>query len=444
MKYFNTKYYCVLICFVSFMAFVFISDISIAYDVRLDNCAAANIDNAVVLIKNNGGGTLYLPTCEVTYSPAKNFHVPGGVSIIGNGRTNTILRQAVFTFNKDAYGEVGTKISRLAHLAVKNNFTTAVGYNVIRQLQGMRVDHVDFEGRFSTFLNITMPSNNENAYVVIDNCNFSLYTSYGIYTVGNNTYYENNGSNACRNLLGTATGSGGVIFFEDNNFYGYADHLIDGRQGAHYVFRHNTVQYNQIYQKIPGPIEGHGPGIGYSTELGTNCMEVYGNLITMIEGYSASSAILFRSGCGVVYNNTIEYKQTGIALALESSPYPYYSNPPPSGCAGVYPCVIGQQPHDIWIWGNTFNNICKTWNPDRTCATPGNNVLVVWDSGYWIQQNRDYFLRAPTLVNDGFTWTAFTYPHPLVSGGSNPVSNPLPPPSDPPPNAPKNLHIIKP
>ncbi len=33
-----------------------------------------------------------------------------------------------------------------------------------------------------------------------------------------------------------------------------------------------------------------------------------------------------------------------------------------------------------------------------------------------VREDITYFLREPTQVDDGFTYTKFTYPHPLVTG----------------------------
>ena len=54
--------------------------------------------------------------------------------------------------------------------------------------------------------------------------------------------------------------------------------------------------------------------------------------------------------------------------------------------------------NDLWIWGNTFENV----------ATPFHNA-----DGYYVE-NVNYFLRAPNQAQDGFTYTPYIYPHPLV------------------------------
>ena len=95
---------------------------------------------------------------------------------------------------------------------------------LFRRVAGARLDNVYFEGRFSTFCNVI-----DVGYLIVDNCEFNLYTSYGFYVFGDNTYQENIGLSDAIDLFGTT--SQGTVFVEDCIFSGYYDHLMDGRSG---------------------------------------------------------------------------------------------------------------------------------------------------------------------------------------------------------------------
>lgn len=366
-----------------------------SYEVTAASCSANDIDTAIAQVTAADGGTVFLPACDVDLG-GKNFHVGGGIQVIGNGQDSTVLRGAVFTFSTQHYGSVGDGLGRLSGMSIVFPFDQTNGmYFEFRKLAGMRVDHLSFEGKFSTMANVSLPESDDDAWLLFDHCAFDLITSYGIYTFGNNDYRENIASNDCINLFGTGIGAGGAVFIEDCVFNGYYDHLMDGRTASHYVFRHNTVIYDRSSGGTGGgPIEGHGPTTPGTPDYneGTNCMEI--SDVTITQTISPSGAgILFRSGCGVVYNTTVINQVWGIALAVEGSPYNWIDHPYPAD----------NQPHGLWFWDNTFTDIEQT------------DIGIVWSSDSHIVEDRDYFLRAPTQQADGFTYASYPYPHPAVA-----------------------------
>ncbi len=350
------------------------------------SCSVDDVNAAIDEAAAQEGGIVCLPSCDVSLDDT-GFQVPGGIQIIGAGREATLLRDAFFAFNADHYGEVGDGLSRLSSMSIINDFDEKNSYFTFRSLQGIRVDHMYFEGRFSTFANITLPPG-ERAWAVFDHCEFDLVTSYGLYAFGDDNYRENVDSTDCVGLFGTDLGAGGTVFVEDCVFRGFYDHLMDARRATHYVFRHNTV----IFDDGSGPIEGHGPtDPNNDLASGTNCMEIYGVEITQ-NGSQAGAGILFRSGCGVVFNTTVTGKRSGVALAVEGSPYDWIDHP--------YPAY--QQPHGIWMWNNTFD------------VSPEDEIAIVWASDDHIVEERDYFLREPSAAEDGFEYTLYPYPHPAT------------------------------
>ena len=96
-----------------------------------------------------------------------------------------------------------------------------------------------------------------------------------------------------------ALGSGKFIFAEDNVFnYAYQnDGILEGYGGARFVFRHNAVH---------GGTQGsHGADSG--NYRGTHSYEIYDNTFDLVGCPTCSNqrAITFRSGTGVVYDNTV-------------------------------------------------------------------------------------------------------------------------------------------
>jgi len=368
---------------------------ALTLDVSAPSCSAVDVDAAIAQVTAAGGGSVLLPPCDIDLAQ-KNFHVGGGIAIIGSGQGVTVLRNAMFTFSPQHYGSVGDGKGRLSGLTIRFPFDQPNGmYLELRRLPGMRVDHVSVEGRFSTMTNVALPDGDDDAYVLFDYCHFDLFTSYGIYTFGNNEYRENIGSSDCVGLFGTGQGAGGTVFVEDCEFEGFYHHLMDGRLASHYVFRHNTITYNRADESGNGggPVEGHGPTDPAITPLnqGTNCMEIYDVSINQTIKPSGAG-ILFRSGCGVVYNTTVTNQVWGIALAVEDSPYNWNTHP--------YPAE--NQPHGLWFWDNTFVDISTT------------DIGIVWASDAHILEDRDYFLRAPSVAEDGFSYTPYPYPHPVT------------------------------
>jgi hypothetical protein len=90
-----------------------------------------------------------------------------------------------------------------------------------------------------------------------------------------------------------------------------------------------------------------------------------------------------RGGFGLIFNNTIKYIETGsgIKLSNDQSDPTYRLN-------------------GFWIWNNTYEDVTTQLTVD-----PGD---------FTIEENKEYFLRAPSLDLDGFQYTPYPYPHPLT------------------------------
>jgi hypothetical protein len=114
------------------------------------------------------------------------------------------------------------------------------------------------------------------------------------------------------------------------------------------------------------------------TQTSARAAEIYENQFLDSED-GQGDAIWWRGGGGVAFNNTVSGYKT-FAYLVENAEYQNETF----------------QPHDIWIWNNNIPSDCTL-------------VEVYGD----IQQNRDYFLYAPSW------YTPYPYPHPLTLGGEN-------------------------
>jgi len=336
-----------------------------ALELTAKSGSATDIQAAIDKVKAAGGGIVHIPEGEFDTNGVIKF--AAGISIIGAGKEKTILRKAVFSIVGQHYGYVGDGSSRVSGLSFLNGFEEQSSNFTFRGCSIFRMDHCYIEGKFSTMITVS-----ENRFgALFDHCEFDVYTSYGIYIFGKNVWEED-----IEKLLGSREDT---TFIEDCTFRGFYDHPVDARQGVHYVLRHCAFDM----EPNSGPIEGHGP-INDGTH-GTRCMEIYNNTIE-VNGYSTSAGILYRSGGGVVFGNTIRNKQWGIAMAIENSPYNW---------PHIYP--VYEQVHDLWIWNNVYQ-------------VSEASITTVWNSEDMIQENRDYFLYAKP------GYAPYTYPHPWVSG----------------------------
>lgn len=350
-----------------------------------EDMTEAGIESLTNQITASGeGGTLYLPAGE--YNINGTVNMDPGVNYVGQGVGVTIVNDWLIYW-RDSNGTSGDGNSLVTDISFINGEPIAGesvrGANTVRDAAGgIAFGRCYFQGRFSTWMNATRV-----AYTLFYDSDFNLYTSYGIYTFSDETYVDSF-TDDIFNYYGTINKNTTVV--EDCYFEGFYDHLMDGRAGAHWIMRHTDIDY----LTGSGPLEGHGPGSPDTpaTTRGTNIIEVSYVTITQA-GSSGSAAVFFRSGSGMVHDVVADNKEYGVAFGMEQSPYNWPRT------AGDYPQV--DQPHRIWCWNNTFTNINQ------------GDYQVIYNSDDLIQEDRDYFLRAPTLALDGFTYTEYEYPSPL-------------------------------
>ncbi len=261
----------------------------------------------------------------------------------------------------------GTRISGIGFVGVKN--TRDKGNDAGVQLSNcanFRVDNCFFEGLGYAGVNVRGASRG-----VVEGCVFvDIYKrginnlGYGVVVYGTNDWVSDPG-------LGTDR----ATFVEDCTFIG-CRHAIASNGGAHYVFRHNKVWQNVVSTAV----DAHG--LAYGSKRGTQCVEIYRNMIG--DPVRDWCGIGIRGGGGVIFENEIRGYDRPIQLVIEWGT--------PGGLKNKYP--VRDQVQNLWIWDNR--------------ADDGPTAPIVFDESYqMIREGRDYFTdRKPGYVS-------YPYPHPL-------------------------------
>ena len=182
-----------------------------------------------------------------------------------------------------------------------------------------------------------------------------------------------------------------AVYAEDNTFVN-CRHAIASNHGSYYVFRYNEIQGGHI--STSGRIDAHGWKVSASYD-GSRFVEVYENHVLAPGGaYSDSAAIWIRGGDGVVYNNYCDYDYC-LALSLEEEQ------------ANVK--YQDRQLHRVYAWNNTGYH-----NAEMVVS----NGIVASDVAITIDDNvgdDDAYNEAPGDARYPNTYSAYTYPHPLVT-----------------------------
>jgi hypothetical protein len=399
-----------------------------ALDVTAKSCSQADVQAAAKQVSAAGGGTVYIPKGDCTW-PSGSYGVStsGSVSFMGAGVGSTIIRKlGNYIFYITSVGNW----SRISGISFENSSTTTSGQAIyLGDAKNFRIDHNEFkESRWhgviemkravrglidhNTFrrstdgtsdYGIAWQSNYLNKPVV---CTYSDAACQAKWDAWWDDPKSNNGEIWDENFQ---YGSDKAIFVEDNTFY-WKGSTIEGNWGSAQamVFRYNYVEN----------LDGNNGGI----KPGARWCEIYNNTFKNTRGDIGDAALYIRSS-SLVYNNTfINYTKGGQFAA-------WY-------CGTDYCYTPQVLMKDTFIYNNTYEN----------CKYPFDNGTY-WDkwtegSPERISENKNYFFRTPQPGDRIYPYTPFTYPHPLASSSSKPVSYTSPP--DPPPNAPKNLRIINP
>jgi hypothetical protein len=383
--------------------------------ITLETLTPTSLQAAVDQASASGGGEVVIPSGTMYFND-ETITIPGGVNVTGAGVANTFLVQTksspfktMFEVNANNGKSVRISgiefhglVSSLAGDIVGGGKGISVSYGI-----DFRIDHCKFTDFPSGAITVGSPYVNNIArgvidHNIIDNPYKDVYPTaiwgYGIVVSG---HYATWNSDITKYLGKYIVPSNALVYIEDNNF-SRCRHAIASNQAAWYVARYNTI--SEARQKNYGQIDVHGSS--GATTAGGRGAEMYNNVITAPAGWEAYTAgLLYRGGGGVAYSNTFNFPnslQHAIYLGRDST-------------------IAEYQVHDLYLWNNNVNG---------PAGLLQNNVGYI--------ENVDYFLHEPNQASDGFSYTPYTYPHPLVSGNPyippEPTSSPSPTPYGQTPN----------
>jgi hypothetical protein len=380
------------------------------FSITAKSGSPVDIQTAVNAVAAAGGGTVYVPAGTFTFNPPMNgsgvvipFNVP--ISIIGAGIGVTVLQETVNSGSSDMfdrswsgqqYSGSSVRISGISFVGfvMDESVTSNIGIG-IQCTQDFRIDHCSFQN-FAGMAIYTDDNTGSYSLIdrgVIDHCTFdnpykavlqphnasgSYYSvwGYGIVLVGDYSTW-----NPLSYYLGQYNNL--IIYIENCNF-SRCRHAIASNGNGYYVSRYNYFQECAPY----GQNDVHGNA---GNGVGGRGLESYSNVFNFTdESYSdgQDAAVEPRGGGGVTWNNTV------ILTAGYGTDTVQFSNDGESA------------PYDVeqfYIWNNTAQ-----WT--NGTAVDFNSKIFPWD----YVQNVNYFLRAPNQTLDGFTYTPYTYPHPLT------------------------------
>ncbi len=280
-------------------------------------------------------------------------------------------------------------------------------------------------------------------------------------------------------------GTENAVFVEDNFFENFKQ-PVSQYDGGHTVFRYNTV-----YGSTGDALDTHGP-YGWRACLNSGrTEEVYENKFfdqrSNLEevNFTMKNPVSARGGAGIVFDNYFD-SPIGVALVMENSyrryrhteatlkalesqipseiltklqplteitdyvfksdleaqikelmgetAYKTYGTillkPQHADTTGCEECTgtddkKHQQPSGWWVWGNTGSDKLTPERLVEPTCWGGCGEAVAQSC---IKEGEDYFERAPTIADDGFTYTPYPHPHPLTESFPEPnPPTPMPP-----------------
>ncbi len=394
--------------------------------VTASSLSVVDIQAAINSLETLGGGTVILPSGQVDHQNTV-INMPAGIHLFGQGKDLTQIQNSEIRVTGDNDRTISTRISNL--------FLGGFSHIQMVRVENFRIDHIHIE---------TLHTNNDyqGAIRLVDSHSGVIDTSaihsnmYGINIINQSDRYETDWVSDTSILLGSPN----AVFIEDNEFEHYR-HGTVGHANAHYVVRHNYFQGGNDGLPPSHAIDGHGVGFTDSN-TGTRLIEAYNNTISAEynnEPYDWK-AIAIRAGSAVIFDNYLIGWDNGIALTLDM-----YDSDADHNNTELFP-------HDIWVWDNSVDNpeqldemvfVTSQMNDSPDGGHTGGTIPRYSED--YIRLGQEYHLRAPDLLQDGFAYTPYMYPHPYRTEYSTPdsvvlvspvgpiVSTPPSDPSDPPP-----------
>ena len=372
-------------------------------DIYAESVSHTHVDAA--LGAASSGDTVHVPDGESDWN-GSSVTIPENVDVIGNGIDSSKLTDPQFTIGKNARLSAFT----IYPLTQQDPVITASSTDH----NDFRIDHIKFYNSTTNAMRaiqICGPDDSELCPCgLIDNCSFR---NCRIYVRGNLQMYYDPGYIFLQDtLLGTKY----AVYIEDCTFLltsGYSGgNIIDMDYGGRYVIRYSA--FTDTYPEV------HAPSSAVDNEpaqYGSRSFEIYENTFTSTGDKSHWGMGRVRAGTGVVYNNSFTrtgggntfqmiFDYTPEALGNSGLSYPAPFQPGRGRWPAetpLYNCAVGgefpdQNLEPVYCWGNTI------------------------DSGDWYVLNSQYNLiqadRDIYFSTEHPSYSAYTYPHPLRSGGT--------------------------
>lgn len=411
-----------------------IVDIAFAADQMARSCSQPDVQSALNTCVNGGGGTVHIPAGECTWTTGLTTASSSIFYLEGAGETSTIITYTgsgtAIYFRAQNQGFRG-----MSHFTLYGpNNGSGTGFYVGVYGHPELYIHDLTVGKFNSAGRVI------GYHGVISRVTFSApgpnVNPYGVRVEGIDT----DGWPIVGGKVVQTFGSREALYFEDCVWAPGYGHATSGFCNGKYVVRHSSrtgavgaggldmhqASYQQCYtsgDRWADPKNGSYQLEAYDNSLGGS-------------GKGSGYGIYHRSGAAIITNNTFHDLEVGALLVLEGGlngnqcgphctladdcPLDNYDN---NNCSDANDgCCM--RPDSVYVWNNTNTNV------NTPVATAG------WGScSFCLRENHEYFRRAPTLVDDGFKFTKFTYPHPLVSGVSGEDRVP--------PISPSGLRIVK-
>jgi len=366
--------------------------------------STADIQAAVNTMAAAGGGTVRVPAGNFSWNGG-TVTIRQGVNIIGASYAGcsghetgwtTYTAQTILHNNANTgspmFSVTGTTNTRISGIQFESVAPTRPdsgeisNHIFLTQCKNFRVDHCTFiNGAENSVVNTLNWETGTSAYGVIDHCYvyepYKLAGSgwlwaYGFYSIGAMDYNKGPWDTNLTHFLGKyqAVTNCAMTYVEDCHF-SYSRHCTDALQGGWNVVRYCLADHN--YPEY-GSIDSHGTVDG-GRYWGARGQEAYFNTVNGVVGEDGNNAgIRLRGGAGFFFNNTINGVDP-LSYGIQLDDYDLSTLDPITNI------------HNTYVWNNKCTNCIAL------------NVLQG-------TQNVDYFLRAPSQAQDGFTYTPYTYP----------------------------------
>ena len=287
--------------------------------IAASSCSRADVGTAVTASSNGDTVTIPAGTCVWT----SGLTIAKAITLQGAGIGNTIIQDGIVARTTlIEWTLVANLNSRMTGIEFEDASGGADNTNGVIKITGantdarrMRIDHVRFDDLhgFSVFAQDVLGVFDNNEYYQNHNCSCVF-----IYVYHENWDGVTNSDASWSDPPNL--GSEEFLFLESSTFeYIFTPHrqyaITDAYRGARYIVRYNTIKNAWV--------ELHGTDSG-GRKRGARAVEIYNNVFTCTLGEFCNLVANYRSGTGVIQNNTTtNYTSPAIALSVYRVFYPF-------------------------------------------------------------------------------------------------------------------------